>query len=257
MLKASESYVRKLAEEGKRLDERGFDEYRPMTVEKNVIKTAEGSARVIIGNTHVLAGVKMSVGEPFPDAPNEGVLMVNAELSPIASPTFESGPPSEDAVELARVIDRGIRESNCIDLEALCIKEGEKIWIVNVDIHIIDHDGNLIDAGSIAAMAALLNAKIPKYEDDKINYGESSGPLPMKDSPIEVTTVKIADKLFLDTTVEEEGALNARLTLAINEKGDICAAQKGGKGYFTKDEIAKAVDLSILKSKEIRNIIKG
>lgn len=256
-MKASESYIRKIAEEGKRLDGRPFDQFRKISIETNVLKNAEGSARVRIGNTHVLVGVKMSVGEPFPDAPNEGVLMVNAELSPIASPTFEPGPPSEDSVELARVVDRGIRESNCIDLEKLCITEGEKIWIVNVDIQIIDHDGNLIDAGSIGAMAALLNANVPKYEDEKINLEESSGPLPMKDSPIEITTVKIGDRLLLDATAEEEEALNARLTLAVNESDCICAAQKGGRGYFTKEEIAKAVDLSILKSKEIRNMIKG
>ena len=257
MLKASESYVRKLVSEGMRVDNRQFDQYRPISVEKGVIQTAEGSARVIMGNTHILVGVKMSVGEPFPDAPNEGVLIVNAELSPIASPTFESGPPGEDSIEMARVIDRGIRESNCIDMESLCIKEGEEVWMVNVDIHVIDFDGNIIDAGSIGAMAALMDARIPKYEDKKIVAGEYSGKIKLKDTIIEVTTVKIGDKLLLDTTVEEESALDARLTLAINQNNDICAAQKGGNGYFTKAEIEKAIDLSILKSNEIRNIIKG
>jgi exosome complex component RRP42 len=257
MLKASDSYVRKLAEEGLRVDSRRFDEFRPIKVEKGVIKNAEGSARVIIGNTHVLVGVKMSVGEPFPDAPNEGVLIVNAELSPVASPTFEPGPPNENSIEMARVIDRGIRESNCIDMEALCIKEGEEVWMVNVDIHVLDFDGNLIDAGSIGAMAALMDVKIPKYEDGKINTEESTGKMPLRDNIIEVTTVKISDKLLLDPTVEEESAIDARITLAINEAGNICAAQKGGNGYFTKDEITKAIDLSILKSNEIRNMIKG
>jgi exosome complex component RRP42 len=257
MLKASESYVRKLVEEGMRVDNRKFDDFRPITIEKNVIKTAEGSARVIIGNTHVLVGVKLSVGVPFPDTPNEGVLMVNAELAPIASPTFESGPPGEDAIELARVIDRGIRESNCIDLESLCIKEGEETWIINVDIHILDHDGNLIDAGAMGAMAALMSTRIPKYADGKIDATQFERDLPVRDTIIEVTTVKISDKLLVDPTVEEEGALDARLTLAINEKGEICASQKGGNGYFTREEVERAIDLSILKSNEIRNMVKG
>jgi exosome complex component RRP42 len=257
MLKSNDSYVRKLVGEGMRIDSRKFDEFRPISVEKGVIKTAEGSASVIIGNTHMLVGVKMSVGEPFPDAPNEGVLIVNAELSPVASPTFEPGPPSEVAIEFARVVDRGIRESNCIDMESLCIKEGEEVWMVNVDIHVLDFDGNLIDAGSMGAMAALMDTKVPKYEDGKINNEESSGKLKLKDSIIEITTAKIGDKLLLDTTFEEEGALDARLTLAINQDNNICAAQKGGNGYFTKAEIEKAIDLSILKSNEIRNMIKG
>jgi len=257
MLKTSESYVRKLVEEGMRVDERKFDEFRTIKIEKNVIKTAEGSARVMIGNTHVLVGVKMSVGEPYPDTPNEGVLIVNAELVPVASPTFEPGPPNENAIELARVVDRGIRESKCIDLPSLCIEEKKEVWMVNVDIHVLDHDGNLIDASAIGAIVALLNTKVPKYENGKINIDIKDRDLPVGDIPIAITSVKIGDKLLIDATVEEENALDARITLSTNEKGDLCAAQKGGNGYFTTEELEKAVDLSILKGKEIRNLVKG
>ncbi len=257
MLKASESYVRKLIEEGMRVDNRKFDEFRPIKIEKGVIKTAEGSARVLIGNTHVLVGVKMSVGEPFSDTPNEGVLIVNVELVPVASPTFEPGPPNEDAIEIARVIDRGIRESKCIDLESLCIQEGKEVWLINVDIHVLDHDGNLIDAGALGSIAALLNTKIPKYENGRVVFGEFERELPVRDIPIAITTAKISNKLLIDPNLEEENALDARITLTTNEKDEFCAAQKGGEGYFTTEEIEKAVDLSILKGKEIRELLKG
>jgi len=257
MLKVSDSYVRKLVEEDMRVDNRKFDEFRPIKIETNVIKTAEGSAKVLIGNTHVLVGVKMGVGEPYPDMQNEGVLVVNAELVPVASPTFEPGPPNENAIELARVVDRGIRESHCIDLESLCIQEGKEVWMVNIDIHVLDHDGNLIDASAIGAIAALLTTKIPKYENGKINTDVHERDLPVRDVPVAITTVKIGDKLLIDPNVEEENALDARITLATNEKGELCAGQKGGDGYFTTEEIQKAIDLSILKGKEIRNMIKG
>ncbi len=257
MLETSESYVKKLVEEEMRVDNRKFDEFRPIKIEKNVIKNAEGSARVLMGNTHVLVGVKISVGEPFTDTPNEGILIVNTELVPLASPTFEPGPPNEDAIEISRVIDRGIRESKCIDLESLCIQEGKEVWMINVDIHVLDHDGNLIDAGALASITALLNTKIPKYENGKVVFGEYERDLPVRDIPIAITTVKISDKLLNDPNIEEENALDARITLATNEKGELCAAQKGGEGYFTTEEIEKAVDLSILKGKEIRNILKG
>ena len=79
----------------------------------------------------------------------------------------------------------------------------------------------------------------------------------MRDIPIAITTVKISDKLLIDTNVEEENALDARVTLTSNEKGDLCSAQKGGNSYFTTEEIEKAVDLSILKGKEIRELLKG
>jgi len=84
----------------------------------------------------------------------------------MASPRFESGPPNEESIEVARVIDRGIRESGAIDTKKLLIEEN-LVWIVFIDVHVLDHDGNLIDAGGIASMAALLNTRLPKYEDGK------------------------------------------------------------------------------------------
>lgn len=252
---SSGNYIKKLIEDGTRIDERSFDKFREVSLEKGVIKTAEGSARVRIGNTHVIAGVKLAMGTPFPDTPDEGILIVNAELSPIASPEFEVGPPSEDSIELARVIDRGIRESKAIDLEKLCIASGEKVWIVNVDIHVIDHDGNLIDAGGLAAIAALLNTKIPKVKDEKIVKGEYSGELPMLDTPIPVTITKIADKLLLDTNLEEEGAMEAKITIASNKDRNLCAMQKSGTGYFTTEELEKAVNWSIEKGEEFRSLL--
>lgn len=256
MLKASENYVRKLIEEEMRIDERKFDEFREIKIETDVIKKAEGSARVLLGNTNVLVGIKMSVGEPFPDTFDEGVLIVNAELVPVASPTFEPGPPNENAIEIARIVDRGIRESKCIDLEKLCMEEGKKVWNVNIDIHVLDHDGNLIDASALGAMAALLTAKLPKYNGENIIYGEYDGKVPIKDIPIAVTVSKISNKLLIDTNLEEENALDARITITTNEKGELCAIQKGGVGFFTTEELKEAVDLSIKKSKDLRKLIK-
>ncbi len=254
---ATENYVRKLIEENLRIDSRKFDEFRPIKIETGLIKNAEGSAKVLLGDTHVLVGVKLSVGEPFSDIPDEGVLIVDTELVPVASPTFEPGPPDENAIEIARVIDRGIRESKCIDLEKLCIEKGEKVWVINIDVHVLDHDGNLIDAGALGAIAALLNAKLPKYEDGKIIREETQGKLPIRDIPIAVTTGKILDKLFVDPCLEEENAMDARITITTMKNGEICSVQKGGIGHFTTEEIEKAINFSITKGKELRKIILG
>jgi exosome complex component RRP42 len=154
-------YLIKLAKEVKRADGRAFDEYRNIEIEPGIISKAEGSAKVKIGKTQVLVGVKMDVGDPYPDIPEEGVMTTAAELIPLASPDFESGPPKEDAVELARVVDRGIRESEIIKVEKLCIIPGKKIWMIFIDIHILDFDGNLFDAASLASLAALMTAKVP------------------------------------------------------------------------------------------------
>ncbi len=156
-------YITKLAEQGKRVDGRSFDQYRPIEIETGIVKQAEGSARVKIGNTQLIVGIKMGVGEPFPDTPDCGVLSTAAEFVPLASPDFESGPPREDAIELARVVDRGVRESEVVDIKKLVMTPGEKVWLVFIDIHILDYDGNLFDAASLGALAALMTTKIPIF----------------------------------------------------------------------------------------------
>jgi exosome complex component RRP42 len=100
-----------MIEKGKRLDGRGLKTTGKSKIEQGLIEKAEGSARVLLGKTEVLVGIKVETGTPFPDTPNEGVMTVNAELVPLASPTFEPGPPDENSIELARIVDRGIRES--------------------------------------------------------------------------------------------------------------------------------------------------
>lgn len=131
--KINSDRIRKYLEAGKRFDGRGKDEFRDIVIETPVSEKAEGSARVKIGKTEVVVGVKMDVGTPYPDSLDKGNLMVTAELLPLSSGRVELGKPGFDSVELGRVIDRGIRESKFIEFEKLCIKEGKRfgqfLWI--------------------------------------------------------------------------------------------------------------------------------
>lgn len=246
-------YVKSSVMSGKRIEDRGFEDFRELKVETGYVKNAEGSAMVTLGKTKVLVGVKMQTGEPFPDSPDEGVLMVNAELGPIASPDFESGPPNPQSVELARVVDRGVRESKSIDMKKLCVTPGEKVWMVCVDIHVLNDDGNLIDASSIGAIAAVLDAKIPKLkEDGTMDRSDMKEKLDVSQIPIACTAHKVAGQLLLDPNLKEESAVDGRLTVITIEKDLVCAMQKGGECGFSPEEIYKAVEISIKKGKEIR-----
>jgi len=255
----SREYVLELAKKGIRDDGRDLLKYRDIKIEYDISNNAEGSAAVTIGKTRVVCGVKLETGEPYSDKPDSGSIIVNAEFAPISSPTFEPGAPGENSIELARVVDRGIRESQAMDFKKLCIKSGEKIWMVMIDLYIQNHDGNLIDAAALAAIAALHRAKFPKYdkETDTIDYHEhTKEKLPVVRLPIACTVHKINGILFVDPSFDEEELSDARLTVTASEDGKINAMQKGGQVGFSEEELLKCVEIAIEKGNEIRKHLK-
>jgi exosome complex component RRP42 len=239
--------------EGKRFDDRGLNDYRKITIETGISKNAEGSARVVIGRTEVLAGVKMNMGTPYTDSPDAGTMMVSAEFSPMASQKFEMGPPKIDSIELARIVDRGIRESGFIDFKKLCVKEGEAVWTIFIDIFPINHDGNLVDASALAAIAALKTAVFPEFdkETNKVHYGEfSTKKLPLADenTPLTMTFYKIGSKIIMDPVIEEEESQDARISIAISKPKKkevfINAMQKGGEKPLTDEDIDGMLEIA-------------
>ena len=240
--------ITELLKDGKRLDGRKPFEFRDIEIETMVSNKADGSARVKIGKTEVIVGVKLATQEPYPDHLDEGTMMTGMEFSSISAERYESGPPGIDAIEVARVVDRGIRESGFIDWKKLCIKEGEKVWSVSIDIYCINDDGNVLDAAAIASVAALRVTKFPVYDEKegKVKYDEKSKEsLPLTENvPLSLTFYKIGDEVLLDPNRDEEDAAEARLTLALSSsKKDkiINAMQKGGMVAFTEEDLDKII----------------
>ncbi len=248
-----ETYLN-LYSRGLRLDNRDLYTPRRVEIETGVVEKANGSALVSLGNTKVMAGVKIEVGTPFRDTPDQGVLTVHAEFVPLASPTFEPGPPDENAIELARVVDRSLREVGAVDLSSLVIREGEKVWIVWVDLYILDHDGNLFDASMLAAMAALKTASLPDYEEYETGEIEvlrdkSQGPLKVDHTVVTVTTAKIGNYIIVDPTLDEEAISDARMVVAVDEQGRIVGLQKTGPHGYTREELERVLNISLSASK--------
>lgn len=255
--KLEQKTVVDLISKGKRIDDRGLLDYRPLTITLGVIDKANGSAQVYLGKTKLLAGIKVETGTPFPDTPDEGILTVNAEFVPFASPTFEAGPPDERSIELARVVDRGIRESKAIDLSKLCIDPGKKVFMVFVDVYVLDHDGNLIDAAAMAALGALVDAKMHKFDvkNGLPVFKDEIIPIPVRNHPIAITSAKLDGSVVIDPCLEEEDVLACRLTVTTDTNDNVVAMQKGGLGTFTPDEIKQIVSTAIGKARELREKI--
>ncbi len=258
-------FIKNLLADDKREDGRALDELRNVEIQCGFVPRANGSAFVKLGNTKVIAGVKVQVETPYADTANRGNFMTSAEMCIMASPNFESGPPRIEAIEVARVTDRSLRESGIIDMEKLCIVEGDKVWGVFVDIEILDYDGNLFDACSIAALAAVMSGKLPAtcpktgyvaYKDGK----DRPLPLVKPNATFSTTFVKIGDKVLTDPGLYEELICDTRVTFGVDPKGNVRAMQKGGFGSWTVDEIkalrGKAQDVGKMVNKTIVAAVK-
>jgi exosome complex component RRP42 len=251
-------HLLKAISSGVRYDGRKNDDYRPVTIEYGVSETAEGSALVRIGETMVMAGVKLSLEAPYSDTPEDGNLMIGAEFLPIANPDFEAGPPSIDSIELARVTDRGIREGHAIDLKSLNYISGQKVWVVSVDICIMNDDGNLFDASSLATLAAIIDARYPEVKDNVVDYKHKTDKkLELQHMPLGVTVYKLGKNYLVDTTVFEQKQADSRLTVTVLEDGTLCALQKGGMGPLSKSDISIMIDLAMEKADYLRGLLNN
>ncbi|MFH1106287.1 MAG: RNA-binding protein [Candidatus Micrarchaeota archaeon] len=252
--KIKESYVKDLLAKDKRADGRGLLDYRQVKITKGMIPNAEGSALVELGDTKVLCGVKFDVMDPYRDRPTEGVFTVQAEFLPLAHPKFESGPPNEHSIELSRVVDRGIRSAEVLDVKSWQLEEG-KVLGAFMDLYMLDHCGNLIDTAAMAAMAALTDAKVPKYEEGKMVRGEFKGALPLARKVAACSFEKIGKKMIVDATDEEEVASDGRLTLATSDGDFLVCSQKSGAAGFTDTEVLDLLDIAFEKGRQLRSLL--
>jgi len=255
--------LRKMLAEKKRFDSRDLLDFRDLTIEYDVSNKAEGSARVKLGKTEVIVGVKLGVGEPYPDALDKGTLMVSGDLLPSASPRFETGPPKFQSIELPRLIDRAIRSAEIIDLSTLVIEEGKKVWTVFIDIYPINDDGNLIDAASIGALAALHKTKVPELDKNgNIDFDKKpTKPLKLDTSvlPLSFSFFKLGDSIFLDPTREEEESSDSRTTFGISKVGSkylLNSCQKIGETPLSQKDVEEIMAIIPKKFDELSEKLK-
>ena len=242
-------YLKELAKKGLRLDERGYLDRREVNIKTGIINHADGSASVSIGNTRVIAGVKVLPGVPYPDKPDEGSLVVNFEASDLAS-NYPVADKILYSVEIGRVTDRAIRESKMIDMKKLAIEPGVKSLFVYIDLYAINNDGNLLDAANLAAVAALLTTKY-KAEGSET---ELTLPIDRDKIPFSSTFVKIENRIFFDPNQLEENISDARLTVGVSDA--VNSIQKGGDGFFTLEEVDFCVEKAFLMKEKTKALVK-
>ncbi|XP_072525995.1 exosome complex component RRP45 [Salminus brasiliensis] len=253
-------FLLKAIEEKKRLDGRQTYDYRNIKI---TFGTDYGCCTVSLGKTRVLAQVSCELVPPKDSRPTEGIMFFNLELSPMASPAFQPNRQSELLVTLNRQLERCLRNSKCIDTESLCVVSGEKVWQIRVDVHVLNHDGNLMDAASIAAISALCHFRRPDVaiqgRDITIFSPEERDPVPLSiyHMPICVSFAFFQQGTYLlvDPCEKEELVMDGLLVIAMNKHREICSVQSSGGIMLLKDQVLRCSKIASVKVSEISELI--
>ncbi|KAF4316456.1 hypothetical protein BBO99_00008681 [Phytophthora kernoviae] len=259
---------------------------------------SESQAEVQLGRTRVIGNVHGEIVPPFPDRPTEGFLHFAVELSPMASPSFEASASagrgaasSVAAAELARLVERGVRESRALDTEALAVVAGEKVWAITCHVHVVDHGGNLVDAASLAAIAALMHYRRPEVAVKEGTTGNggvtvysvdehAAVPLSLHHIPISISfcflqpaanatstqDVNMNDDIdgdedsepviFMDPTDREERITDARMSFTFNSFRELCAVHKIGGAAISTNTVLRCANVAAARAVELTSFLK-
>ncbi|XP_076446479.1 exosome complex component RRP45-like [Babylonia areolata] len=247
--------------ENKRVDGRQPAEFRQIKI---AFGKTFGTCEVTIGKTRVLAHVSGEISCPKARRPNEGVLHVNVDMSPMGHPTFEAGRQTDETVVLNRLLERCLKDSRCVDLEALCIVSGEKVWTLRVDITVLNHEGNILDCCCMAAIAALKHFRRPDVsvsgEEVTIHTAEQRDLLPLSvhHMPLCVTFAFFhqGTSMLVDPTEREERVMEGRMMIGQNKHREICMLQVTGQMLLRQDQVKKCTKMSLMKVMEMTNLIQ-
>ncbi|KAM7141317.1 exosome complex component RRP45 [Molossus nigricans] len=254
-------FLLRAIEERKRLDGRQTYDYRNIKI---TFGTDYGCCVVELGKTRVLGQVSCELVSPKLNRATEGILFFNLELSQMAAPAFEPGRQSDLLVKLNRLLERCLRNSKCIDTESLCVVAGEKVWQIRVDLHLLNHDGNIIDAASIAAIVALCHFRRPDVSvqgnEVTLYTPEERDPVPLSihHMPVCVSFAFFQQGTFLlvDPSEREERVMDGLLVIAVNKHREICTIQSSGGTMLLNEQVLRCSKIAGVKVAEITELIQ-
>ena len=197
----------------KRSNDRAFDQLRDVNVETGIISSAEGSALIKFGNTHVIctASIENSVPRWMKNS-NEG--WITAEYGMLPRSTHERmgreaarGKQSGRTQEIQRLIGRSLRQS--VNLEYL------KDHTITIDCDVIQADGGTRTASITGGCIALFSAIQNKLKDHRA----------IKKHVAAISIGLLNDQPILDLDYTEDSSAETDLNLVMDEDNGIIEIQ--------------------------------
>jgi ribonuclease PH len=216
-----------------RVDGRGKDKIRKVTITRNFNKYAEGSCLIELGSTKVVctASVEESV-PPFLKNTNTG--WVTAEYGMLPRSCDKRIPRGKDSGrthEIQRLVGRSLR--SVTEMKSL----GERtIWI---DCDVLQGDGGTRTASITGSFIALVDA-IAKIKKE----GKISG-IPVKDYVAATSVGIVNNELLLDLCYEEDSKAEVDMNIVMTGNGEFIEIQgTAERAPFSKDKMDKMLALA-------------
>ncbi|KAI8836589.1 ribosomal protein S5 domain 2-type protein [Chytridium lagenaria] len=254
--KNEKDFVYQALQDGIRWDGRKLLDYRNVKI---IFGPDYGRVEALLGKTRVLANVSAEIERPLANNPNEGFVTFTTSFSPMASPTFETGRPSEEEVLVSRLLEKALKRTRAIDTEGLCIISGEKVWSIRIDIHVLDHEGNILDCACIAAVTALLHFRRPDISvDGDVVTVRNPIPLSVHHIPICITFGLFDDgeRVIMDPSHLEEQVQEGDMTIVVNAHRELCTLSKAGGCPLEMSLILRCSNVAAVKAAEITELIR-
>lgn len=231
---------------------------------------------------------------PHADRPNDGSITFSVDLSPMSSMGFEyvqpsstlgggggssggMGQPQDENQKLLsnrilRILERTLLNGGAIDAEALCVQSGQWVWRLHVDVTVLDHGGNLVDACILSAVAALRHFRKPEVEiqesgGPKIMHSDEREPtpLPLHHTPLTVTFALYSDPSGISTTVSalidpthrEELVMDGTTTFSFNKYGEMCSLDFPGGCELKSRQLITCASLGKNKCMELCDLLEN
>jgi len=233
-----------------RPDGRKNDELRPIKIEKNFIKNADGSVLIELGNTRVIctASIENKV-PPFLKDQKKGWITAEYGMLPRSTPVrmlreSTAGRVGGRTHEIQRLIGRSLRA--VVELEKL----GERtIWI---DCDVIEADGGTRTASITGGYLALREAIKKAMDAGMITEN------PLKDSIAAISVGIVTGEPRLDLCYQEDSQAEVDMNIVMTGSGKFVEIQGTAEIIpFSREQLLQLLSLAEKGIREIVRIINS
>jgi len=279
--KSEASYIQTslLADKPLRADGRSLVDFRDIQLVTDVVLHANGSSRVSVGATEVIAACKLEVEDVDDDGGRDGGRISCSVLcSSSAYPHLSTSALDDLQHDLSEILN-SVFAHDSIRPNNLSIIPYKKSWLLNLDCIVLADAGNIHDVLFIAARAALWDTRVPltrpiEYKataKETGDIGDESG-LDTRQSkqaaadfelqdywnegeildgrdhwPLCITLYLIGTRHFLDATLQEDSAVPLRLLLIFSFPLSKSVTLQGMK-LFGSGELSPSETKSLLEA---------